>query len=59
MDWMALKSGKVKGIISSTLFNKYLTELNLIPKQIEKLLIINNKIEEIAEQISWFDPFLF
>ena len=48
---MALKLGKAKGIISSTLFNKYLTELNLIPKKIEKSLSINNKIEEIAEQI--------
>ncbi|MDC1310222.1 glutamine--fructose-6-phosphate transaminase (isomerizing) [Flavobacteriaceae bacterium] len=48
---MALKLGKAKGIISSTLFNKYLTELNLIPEKIEKSLSINNKIEEIAEQI--------
>ncbi|MDA9284814.1 glutamine--fructose-6-phosphate transaminase (isomerizing) [Flavobacteriaceae bacterium] len=48
---MALKLGKAKGIISSTLFNKYLTELNLIPEKTEKSLSINNKIEEIAEQI--------
>ena len=48
---MALKLGKAKGIISSTLFNKYLTELNLVPEKIEKSLSINNKIEEIAEQI--------
>jgi len=48
---MALKLGKAKGIISSTLFNKYLTELNLIPEKIEKSLSINNKIEEIAKQI--------
>jgi len=48
---MALKLGKAKGIISSSLFNKYLTELNLIPEKIEKSLSINNKIEEIAEQI--------
>ena len=48
---MALKLAKAKGIISSTLFNKYLTELNLIPEKIEKSLSINNKIEEIAEQI--------
>ena len=48
---MALKLGKAKGIISSTLFNKYLTELNLIPEKIEKSLSINNKIEEIAGQI--------
>ena len=48
---MALKLGKAKGIISSTLLNKYLTELNLIPEKIEKSLSINNKIEEIAEQI--------
>ena len=48
---MALKIGKAKGIISATTFNEYLTELNLIPGKIEKSLSINNKIEEIAEQI--------
>ena len=48
---MALKIGKAKGIISATIFNEYLTELNLIPGKIEKSLSINNKIEEIAEQI--------
>ena len=48
---MALKIGKAKGVISTNLFNKYLTELNLIPQKIEKSLNINNKIEEIAEQI--------
>jgi len=48
---MALKIGKAKGVISNNLFNKYLTELNLIPQKIEKSLSINNKIEEIAEQI--------
>ena len=48
---MALKIGKAKGIISATIFNEYLTELNLIPEKIEKSLSINNKIEEIAEQI--------
>ena len=48
---IALKIGKAKGIISATTFNEYLTELNLIPGKIEKSLSINNKIEEIAEQI--------
>jgi glucosamine--fructose-6-phosphate aminotransferase (isomerizing) len=48
---MALKIGKEKGIISHALFNKYLTELNLIPKKLEKFLNVNNKIEEIAEQV--------
>ena len=48
---MALKIGKAKGIISATTFNEYLTELNLIAGKIEKSLSINNKIEEIAEQI--------
>ena len=48
---MALKIGKAKGIISATIFNKYLTELNLIAGKIEKSLSIDNKIEEIAEQI--------
>ena len=35
----------------NSIFNKYLTELNLIPKKIEESLRTNNKIEEIAEQI--------
>ena len=48
---MALKIGKEKGIISSTLFNKYLVELKLIPEKIEKSLRYNSKVEEIAEQI--------
>jgi len=48
---MALKIGKEKGIISSTLFNNYLAELKLIPKKIEKALSYNSKVEEIAEQI--------
>jgi glucosamine--fructose-6-phosphate aminotransferase (isomerizing) len=48
---MALKIGKAKGIISATIFHKYLTELNLIPEKIEESLRTNNKIEEIAEQI--------
>lgn len=48
---MALKIGKEKGIISSTLFNKYLVELKLIPEKIEKSLSDNSKVEEIAEQI--------
>ena len=48
---MALKIGKEKGIISSTLYNNYLAELKLIPKKIEKALCYNSKIEEIAEQI--------
>ena len=48
---MALKIGKEKGIISSTLFNNYLSELKLIPEKIEKALSYNSKVEEIAEQI--------
>ena len=48
---MALKIGKEKGIISSTLFNNYLAELKLIPEKIEKALSYNSKVEEIAEQI--------
>ena len=48
---MALKIGKAKGVISSTIFNKHLLELNLIASKIEKSLSFNNKIEEIAEKI--------
>ena len=48
---MALKIGKEKGLISSTLFNNYLAELKLIPEKIEKALNYNSNVEEIAEQI--------
>ena len=48
---MALKIAKSKGVISKSVFNKYLGELNLIPKKIEIALNLNDKIEKIAEAI--------
>ena len=48
---MALKIGKERGLISSDLYNKYLAELNIIPKKIEQALSLNDKIEKIAEAI--------
>ena len=48
---MALKIAKAKGILSSDSFIEFLSELNSIPKKIEKALSLNDKIEEIAEEI--------
>jgi glucosamine--fructose-6-phosphate aminotransferase (isomerizing) len=48
---MALKIAKSKGVISASVFNKYLGELNLIPKKIEIALNLNDKIEKIADAI--------
>jgi glucosamine--fructose-6-phosphate aminotransferase (isomerizing) len=48
---MALKIAKSKGVISKSVFNKHLVELNIIPKKIEIALNLNDKIEKIAEAI--------
>ena len=48
---MALKIAKAKGILSSDSFIEFLSELNNIPKKIEKALSLNDKIEKIAEEI--------
>ena len=48
---MALKIAKAKGVLSSDSFIEFLSELNSIPKKIEKALSLNDKIEEIAEEI--------
>ena len=48
---MALKIAKAKGILSSDSFIEFLSELNSIPKKIEKAVSLNDKIEEIAEEI--------
>ena len=48
---MALKIAKAKGILSSDSFLEFLSELNSIPKKIEKALSLNDKIEKIAEEI--------
>ena len=48
---MALKIAKAKGILSSDSFIEFLSELNSIPKKIEKALSLNDKIEKIAEEI--------
>ena len=48
---MALKIAKAKGILSFDSFIEFLSELNSIPKKIEKALSLNDKIEKIAEEI--------
>ena len=48
LSLMALKLGKEKGKISSTLFQTYLQTLQLIPSKVQELLKIDEKVKEIA-----------
>jgi glucosamine--fructose-6-phosphate aminotransferase (isomerizing) len=48
LSLMALKLGLEKGSISKTDFHQYLTEMELIPKKVENLLAIDDKVKEIA-----------
>jgi len=49
LSLMALKLGLEKGSISNTEFHQYLTEMELIPKKVENLLSIDDKVKEIAK----------
>ena len=46
---MALRIAFMKGTISSSRFHQLLSELEAIPEKIEKVLLKNNKIKQIAE----------
>ena len=48
LSLIALKLAKQKGTLSETEYQNYLTSLELIPRQIEKLLKIEDKVKEIA-----------
>ncbi len=45
---IALKLGLAKGSISKPAYHTYLQEMELIPKKVESLLAINDKVEKIA-----------
>ena len=40
--------GNLKGELSNSVYHTYLQEMNLIPSKVERLLEINNQVEEIA-----------
>ena len=46
---MALRIAFMKGTISSSRFHQLLSELEAIPEKIERVLLKNNKIKQIAE----------
>ena len=48
LSLIALKLGKEKGVLSKTIFHAYLQEMQLIPKKVEALLKIDEKVKEIA-----------
>ena len=48
LSLIALKLAKHKGTLSESEYQNYLTSLELIPRQIEKLLKIEDKVKEIA-----------
>ena len=56
---MALRIGKQKGMISNTDFHQIITELELIPEKVEKVLKTNSQIEIIAQQFKDVSNFLY
>ncbi|TVZ56301.1 glucosamine--fructose-6-phosphate aminotransferase (isomerizing) [Lutibacter sp. Hel_I_33_5] len=48
LSLIALKLGREKGVLSKPAFQKYLQTLQLIPKQVEKLLEIDDQVKYIA-----------
>ena len=48
LSLIALKLGNLKGELSNSVYHTYLQEMNLIPSKVERLLEINNQVEEIA-----------
>ncbi len=59
LTMMALMIGERKGTISRTRFHQMLFELEQIPSKIEKTLLLNNKIKEIAAQYQKATNFLY
>ena len=47
---IALKLGKLKGVLSAATYNNYLQEMSLIPEKVSDLLQINDQIKTIAEK---------
>ena len=56
---MALMIGKKKGTLSTTDYRQIITELELIPGKVEKVLQTNQQIEEIAKEFRDVSNFLY
>ena len=56
---MALRIGKQKGTLSNTNYHQLITQLELIPEKIEKVLAKNSQIELIAQQFKDATNFLY
>ena len=56
---MALSIGKQKGMLSNTNYHQIITELELIPEKVEKVLKTNSQIEIIAQQFKDATNFLY
>ncbi len=56
---MALRIGNKKGTLSNNNYHQIIAQLEVIPKQIEKVLETNSKIELIAQQFKDATNFLY
>ncbi len=56
---MALHIAKQKGALSNTNYQQLITELELIPEKVEKVLEVNNQIEKIAKSFKDATNFLY
>ena len=56
---MSLRIGKQRGTLSNDNYHQIITQLELIPEKIEKLLKINSKIKIIAQQFKDATNFLY
>ncbi|MAU36729.1 MAG: glutamine--fructose-6-phosphate transaminase (isomerizing) [Flavobacteriales bacterium] len=56
---LSLSIGKKRGTLTTNNYHQIITQLELIPEKIEKLLTINNKIEMLAQQFKNTTNFLY
>ena len=56
---MSLKTAKIKGTITKTDYHRLITELELIPKKIDKVLKSDNSIQKIAHEFQSVNNFLY
>ncbi|MCO5249689.1 MAG: SIS domain-containing protein, partial [Chitinophagales bacterium] len=59
LSMMALQLADLKGTISKTKFNEYISELNTLPSKIEKILQQNDYIKSIAQNFINSQNFLY
>ena len=56
---MALRIAKQKGTLSNTNYHQLITQLELIPEKVERVLQANDQIEKIAKQFKDVSNFLY